>query len=134
MAFEKDFKAALSEWIDNGDELVVSIDANQDVMKGRLQRMFKSLGMHNAITTTHPHLPMPATHARNHYSKPINAIFTNINDPDMRCGYLPFQEAFPGDHTPMWIDIPKRTAWGHTPPHLFKPTATEMSTNDPRLR
>ena len=133
-AFKKDFKPALSEWLDNGDELVVSIDANQDVRKGRLQRMFKSLGLHNAITTRYPHLPMPATHARNNNSKPINAIFTTINDPDMRCGYLPFQEAFPGDHRPMWINIPKRTAWGQNPPHLFKPTSIGMSTNDPHLR
>ena len=131
VAFEKDFKVALSEWIDTGNELVVSINANQDVRKGCLQHMFKSLGMYNAITTRHPQLPMPATHARNNCSKPIDAIFTTINNPDMRCGYLPFQEAFSGDHRPMWIDIPKRTAWGHNPPHLFKPTAIGMSTNGP---
>ena len=32
-AFEKDFKAALVEWLGNGDSVVVSIDANQDVLK-----------------------------------------------------------------------------------------------------
>ena len=133
-AFEKDFKAALVEWLGNGDSIVVSIDANQDVLNGRLQRMFASLGLRNIIKEMHPNLPMPATYARNENDKTIDAIFTNIEHPDMRCGYLTCHESFPGDHRPMFLDVPKTAAWGHNPPHLFKPTSVGLSTNDPRIR
>ena len=76
--------------------------------------MFASLGLRNIIKEMHPNLPMPATYARNENDKTIDAIFTNIEHPDLRCGYLTCHKSFPGDHRPMFLDVPKTAAWATT--------------------
>ena len=63
-AFEADLRDSLIAWIEYGDHIVLYTDANQDVRDGPLQRMFKSVGMHDLILHKHSkEFPPPATYA-----------------------------------------------------------------------
>lgn len=117
-----DFKLTLNQWLGNGEEVVVFIDANEDIREGNWATLFASCGMRDMNRTLHEKTtPMPATHNRNTNAVPIDGMFTTLpDDGTIRCGYLPFDEGLPGDHRTSWIDIPFLLALGHNPPHLHK--------------
>ena len=115
--------------------MVCYMDANEDVRKGRVADMFKDLRMKEQITTTHGHYSHPpATHDSNTNNVPIDGIWTNFEDPGIRCGYLPFGEGIPGDHRTPFLDIPFQSVFGYNPPHLHTVYPPKLTTRDPRER
>ena len=59
-ALEIDFKLTLYNWIDEGDDIVVMMDANQDVRNSSFTRMLNQLGLYDAILSLHGHQTPPA--------------------------------------------------------------------------
>jgi hypothetical protein len=116
-AFLEDFHSALTSWTNNGEQVVICMDANEDVREGEVASMFRSVGFEEQITSTHgTNEPPPATHDSNTKSIPIDGIWTNFGHGTFRCGYLGFGEGLPGDHRTAWIDIPLSDVFGYTPP------------------
>ena len=72
--FLEDLKTTIQPWIDAGDQVIVGIDANEDVRQGATHSMFRSIGMKDAILTKYRTSP-PETYQRNFQRKPIDAIF-----------------------------------------------------------
>jgi hypothetical protein len=48
-AFIEDLETQLQSWIAQGDQIVVGIDANDDLRNGTVNAMFVRIGMHDAI-------------------------------------------------------------------------------------
>ena len=116
-AFLEDLRTAATAWIEAGEKVVMSMDANEDVRTGPLNAMLNSLGFQEQITGTHSAKgPPPATHDRNTKHIAIDGIWTNFAHGELRCGHMGFGEGLPGDHRTAWIDIPFEEAFGCRPP------------------
>jgi len=50
----------LTEWFAAGNRVVLFLDANEDLNKGKLQQILKKVGMHDAINHR-AKIPGPAT-------------------------------------------------------------------------
>ena len=134
-AFEADLEKTLAAWIEDGERILLGMDANQDVRSGSLSRMLAKLGMRDIILARHQAQgPPPATYERNESEVPIDGIFANFDCLDVRCGYMDFGDGLPGDHRTLWADLPYRLVFGHTPPNLYRRKPQVLNTKDPRLR
>ena len=134
-AFREDLLAAVQTWKANGEQIVIMMDANEDVRTGPLALALQTEGLWDAITAKHgSHQPPPATFFRNTNARPIDGIFTTLPANELQCGYFDFKEGIPGDHRMLWVDIPFTLALGHNPPNLSQVSAPRLAGKDPRVR
>ena len=129
-----DLKIAITSWLEDQEDLVICLDANEDVRSGPLTTMLRQLGLQDIILTKHmPGGPPPATQAMNQQDKPIDAIFTTMDPSAVKCGYSAFGEGLPGDHRTLWVDFPFTTIFGNNPPNLNRVYAPRLNVQDPRV-
>ena len=134
----EDLRQAIDTWLENEEEIVVCVDANEDVRTGPFATMMKDMGLQDIIISRHKHMsPPPATHARNEHDTPIDAIYSTIDipeDTDIKCGFLAFGDGLPGDHRCLWVDFPYQIIFGYNPPHLAGVNVPRLIVQDPRAR
>ena len=128
-----DLYEEMSVWIDAGDQIILGIDANEDIRTGRTQEFFRALGMKEAILARHAERSPPATYNRNNSREPIDGIFVTPGLKAVAAGYEAFGEGCPSDHRALWADFTYEDAFGHSPPPLIAPTARRLRSEDPRL-
>jgi hypothetical protein len=91
IAFCEDLRA-LSLWIEDGDQIIVGLDANDDLREGVVNTMFTSLHMKAAIREHYPSWDSAATCNASAYRKPIDGIYTTGGIEIQAGGYRPFDE------------------------------------------
>ena len=101
-AFRRDFFQRLYSLKNQGDRLIICIDANDNLVGGKLHRGLCQLGLIPAICTRHRHQNPPPTYHRG--SKLIDGIYTSPGFQITAAGYSSFTDS-PGDHRALWIDI-----------------------------
>ncbi|CAJ1940619.1 unnamed protein product, partial [Cylindrotheca closterium] len=131
-AFVDDLCKQITKWRDEGCEVVLGIDANEDVTVNAPQSIrhrFRACGLEEAILKHHP---PQATHQRNQRNIPIDGIFTTSGVPILAGGYYAFDEFFDCDHRGLWIDIDLSASLGNFQPQKsnFKPR--KLSLQDSR--
>lgn len=124
-----DLCTALKQYKDSGDQLIVMMDANEDVTDSEIQKRFKELGLIEAITSRHKDKGFVPTYQRGRV--PIDGIFLSPTLKISEGGYFPFGE-FPLDHRFLWIKIEFTNALGYQMPPLVSPEARRMKTDDPK--
>jgi hypothetical protein len=129
---QADICQALDSWVQNGEHVVLMLDANQDIQSGSLSKAFIERGLQEAIISRHDELNPPVP-TYNRGSNPIDGIFTTLDITQARSGYLAFGEGLESDHRVAWLDIPYEVAFGHNPPHLHKLEPSRLSLQDPQL-
>ena len=67
--------AELSAWKEQGDHIILGMDANDDVSQSPIHSFFHLLGMKEAILSKNKHISPPATYNRNYNHKPINRLW-----------------------------------------------------------
>mgnify|MGYP002807345711 CR=1 FL=1 len=82
----------LSAWIDAGNQIILGIDANEDVRTGATASFFQALGMTEAILHRHQRKSPPATHNRNFQRQPIDGIWVTPGLWATGAGYCAFGE------------------------------------------
>ena len=127
--FWKDLWQQMDEWIENGDQLVVCGDWNQDVRKDAFLQQFEERNLVPAILSKHGAENAPETY--NGGSDPIDEIFVSSTLQVTAAGYLE-HGASSGDHRPLWIDLDKEMALGTVYPNLPTHKARRLKTSDPR--
>ena len=55
--FVQDLKHQLQEWLEEGDHIILGLDANDDVRDSPVQKMLVELGLKEAILDMHPQDP-----------------------------------------------------------------------------
>ncbi len=133
-ALLEDLGKALKQWDAAGEFVAVYMDANEDVRNGPVSDMFMAANFYEQITGRHAPNPPPATHEKNTKGVPIDGIWTNFANKQMRCGYLPFGAGYSSDHCIPWIDIDRKDVFGYRPPHLYRVFAPALTSADPRIR
>ena len=125
-AFTDDLCKEVVSWMEAGDQVVLGMDANEDVRYSSLSLKLRTLGMEEAIIKQHGRNG-PATYARG--SCPIDGLFVSRTLQECRCGYKPFV----WDHRLLWIDIPITIAFGNIIPPSVKARSRRLKLNDPRI-
>ena len=123
-----------AEWLEEGDQLIISIDANEDVHTGATVNFLQALGMREAILDKHSQSSPPATHSRNNRRQPIDGLFVTPGLKAVSAGYASFGEGFPSDHWVLCSYFSYADAFGlSSAPLVNPPAARHLNTNNPRL-
>ncbi|CAB9531157.1 expressed unknown protein [Seminavis robusta] len=133
LLFLEDLRDQLAEWAALGDELIVGLDANEDVRDGAVKDMFSSLNMRDAVLSRHGNNP-PETMNRNSNQEPIDAIFVSRGINISAAGYTDYGDFIDSDHRSVWIDVPFTSVLGHNPPNYAKKKPEKLKPDDPRVR
>jgi hypothetical protein len=118
--------AALDNWLAAGDQIVLGIDLNENVLSAAFTRALSSRGLLEIIMTKHGSAA-PPTYQRG--SSPIDGMYVSAPLKDAYCGYLPFL----GYHRVLWIDIPMDLAFGCSSLPSTPIRARRLKLQDPRI-
>ena len=121
--FVEDIAEEISRRMVEGDQVIVMIDANENVEKGTLGRRLRELGLKEVVSSRHG---LHHSHLRG--SEPINGIFVTSLLSDVQCGYI----SSGCDHFGLWLDVPNETLYG-TDNRWVPPKARRLRCNDPRI-
>jgi hypothetical protein len=105
--FYHDLEIQLQEWLKQGSEIVLMIDANEHVgdKPGGITSIMGRLGMTELIRHLHPNSLEPNTHIRG--SQPIDYIFgtAKVRENSVEAGILPFGMGYHSDHRAIFVSI-----------------------------
>jgi hypothetical protein len=123
-----DLSALLLTWRQNGERLLVFIDANEDVRRGPFHSLLTGPGLYMRDLTFFRHGSLPVTHRRGR--NPIDACFAT---PDISADAATFRAFFssPGDHRMGVWDIQASLLIGEDVHHIVRPTARRLACSVP---
>ena len=92
--------------------------------------------MFEAVVSNHTNKSVPTTCATNTQRKPIDSIWTSPGLAVLRCGFLPFHDAygFHSDHQLVWADVCNKDLLGHRPQHIYRAPRAKARSNDPDVQ
>ena len=134
-AFIKDLEKKLDTWIMEGNQILIGIDANDNIRTGDVNAMLYSKRLHDVHAKQHPHLPTEETCNKNTQGIPLDGIWAS---PSLECsaaGYCGFGEIVIGktDHRMIWADFSYESALGFQPPEPSYIIPQRLTLTDPRV-
>jgi len=127
--FDKDLKEELIIQVQHKNVMVM-LDANEDVKQGLFNEMMREIGLHNAIRSRIK-TPMPATHHRG--SRPISTIYCSRGIVTTRAGVLPIGYGVRGDHRNLFVDVQETSFLGNPMYMVVPPPMRRLKLNDSRV-
>ena len=121
----------ISEWMQNGDHIILCMDANEDTRSHNIQQFIHGLNLTDAILQFHSSSP-PSTCDKNNLRQPIDAIWISPSLQPLQSGFLPFGYGCSSDHRILWLDIHQDIFLGNSP-KLAKRTPRRLKASDPRI-
>jgi len=102
---------------------------------GTLHERLQSWGLHNALATIHPELPMVATCNKNLNNTPIDGIWATPGIDILQGGMTGFGTPGlgPTDHRLLWIDVDEASIFGFKIPHPEPIVLTGLPLQDPLI-
>ena len=129
--YDKQLASYLSQFITRGDQVLLMIDANENLSsqtKNSFVHSMAQIGLYESILSRHPGLSTPAT--RTPGGHPIDSIFCSPSVVINKSGYAPFNGFT--DHRLSWVDI----EWGSVFCHnitIPKPQVRRLKTDLPQV-
>jgi hypothetical protein len=117
---------AIRTWLAAGYQLVVVVDANEDVRSGTVYQFLLDLGLTEAIIDQHGR-DGPSTFA--HGSRSIDGLFVSSTLFGFRCGYTGYWHG----HRCLWMDSPQAITCGHDMLPIVRASARRLKVEDPRV-
>lgn len=116
---------------DQGDHIVLLIDANSNMKLSDISSKFQELSLQEAILTKHG-MSGPSTSGE----ILLILLLMVFGSPGLQvqaCGYTGYDTIFPNmDHRCLWVDLLCKQAFGHKMPAIVRPPARRLQTKDPR--
>ena len=132
--FDQQFEEQIQEWLHAGEQLVIGIDANEDIQTGQTAAMMNRLGLQDAVLSSFPGQAPPETNLKNDQQTPIDALYVTPGILPTTAGYMPyFQMAF-SDHRALFITVPYESCLGHNLPNVPLRLPRRIKAKDPRSR
>ena len=94
-AFVDDLCQEIEQWLEEGDQLIIAIDANDNILDSDLTTRLRHLGLLDIATYCHGHQAPPTHHMG---SQPINGLLVTSSLFSLHCGYLAFGNGPRSDH------------------------------------
>jgi len=110
----EDLATEIQEWIQEGDQVIVGGDLNEEIRGPAVKEFFANLGMQTLLFQKHEETDAPTTFFRNKSGKVLDGIWGTASISAIKCAYLEPCD-FPGDHSAVWMDISYNCALGHNP-------------------
>ena len=126
--FMEDLAEAITGWLTKGDQIVLMLDLNDDILNSLANEKLKSIGLTECITQRHDDLQTMATCNRG--TKAIDGIYVSNTIMIQKGGYSAFN-TFPSDHRALWVDITMSNICGSTMAQVLHPQARRLKCNDP---
>jgi len=124
--FWTDLRTILQQWMDQGDQIIMGIDANKDIQHPDITTFYDEFGMTKILIAKHRQEAPPT---QNHGSHPINGLFATRAIQNSQCRYLSGLDVI-GDHRCLWIDIPETCIFRTTMSVPQAPKARWLKTED----
>ena len=128
-ALLEDLATFITECKQNNDQIIVIMDANEDVTTQQFQTWLQQNDLVEAIAA-HREERAPATYHRG--SKQIDGIFISTSINPIASGFLPFG-VFPSDHRAIWIKISFDNMFGYKMKRITTPQARRLKCNNPKV-
>ena len=134
--FIRDLYKFLGDLLDEGNNVVLGIDTNDDVIDGEVTKALMEIAMYEAVVSNHDGESVPVIYATNKQRKPIDSIQTFPGLTVLRCGVLPFHDVygFQSDHQLFWADMCNEDLLGHRPQHSYRAPTSKDRSNDLDIR
>jgi hypothetical protein len=126
--FRKHLLQALTSWQEDGEKLILLMDANECLETGQLAKDLIALGMHDAIKTR-TNSPGPPTFQSG--SKQIDGIWMSSDLLAQSASFLPLFVGV-GDHRMALVDIPNDMLLGTLLKKISRATARRLQTKLPK--
>jgi hypothetical protein len=121
----------MDEWIKQGEQLIVALDANEDLHSGPVAMAFKQRDMREVLLMRHGRNAPPTM---DNGSSVIDGIWATPAIGIERGGYLAGGEAIPQtNHRCLWIDVSYKTMYGHELPPVPRYAICRLKLQDPRV-
>jgi hypothetical protein len=124
--FDKDLLEFIRQCQDAGEQIIIGIDANEDVRTGSFSQKMKEVGLVDVCANRNGS-NAPPTYARG--TLPIDAIYVSVNLTNSRAGYLPVVS----DHRVLWVDVPQRSLFGSRLALIPTRIPQRFTLHDPRV-
>ena len=92
--FIRDLCKFLGDLRNDGHNVVLGMDANNNVRDGKVTKALMEIGMYKVVVSKQVGESVPATCATNKQRKPIDSIWTSPGLTVLRCGFLPFHDVY----------------------------------------
>jgi hypothetical protein len=131
-AILEDLGRELTKWRNEGNQIILMMDCNENVKNQGFTRWLLDHNLHNSILDLHniQTNTVPTFHKGTHA---IDGIFISNTLNISKGGYMPFG-SFPSDHRGLWIDLSYENAFGYNMPKTFIPSARRLKSHDPIVR
>ena len=123
--------AAIEEWLECGDQIILMMDLNDNVLNSVASNKLKAIGLNECISDRHSDEQPFATCNRG--TRTIDGIFTSNTIMTQKGGYLPFN-SFPSDHRAIWIEVTMGNLCGNNMAPIMNPKARRLKCNDPKTQ
>ena len=123
-----DLTSAIKEWLDNGDQIILMMDLNDDVLRSIANAKLNEIGLKESITNRHTDQHPYATCNRG--TRAIDGIYTSNTIEIQKGGYLPFN-SLPTDHRAIWTEVTLGNLCGNDMAPIHNPQARRLKCNDP---
>ena len=102
--FIQDLVTLIKDLKEKGFEIIVMMDANNDVRTGEVTEAMEEEGLREIFKERFPNKSQ-ATQSRNRANVPIDRFYTSPGINPQRMGYNKFGEGCPLDHRVIWADF-----------------------------
>ena len=113
-----------------GDNIIIGMDANENVKGRRMKHFMNSLNLKNAVLDLHGD-ECPGTTDTNDSNTPVDILMCSIAITPLRAGYDP-DKGCASDHSWIWADFDKNDLFGQDFKD-FHQFVYKLNTDDPRL-
>ena len=131
-AFYEDLNVWITQWKDEGDSIILGLDANEDIHTGDTMEWITSWGLYDAMRNAHPEKDRVATCNKNWSNVPIDGIWYSPGISIQTAGMTGFGELYPdSDHRILWVDITKESLFGFLTPTPDKRPTDSLPIQNP---
>jgi hypothetical protein len=126
-----DLTTQINNWLEAGDQIILMIDLNDNILNSEASRQLQSIGLKEGITQRHDEKQIMSTCNRGNYA--IDGIFVSSTIMIQKGGYCPFN-IFPSDHRALWIDVTMSNLCGNKMAAVMHPQARRLKCNSPKVQ
>jgi hypothetical protein len=125
-----ELKELLQQWNEDGDQIAVRGDFNEDVRRGTIFKFFQELDMKEIILQQHGN-NTSNTYQRGH--APIDGIFAMATLQAVNSGYSPMHWGCSTNHRLLWVDLSSVQVFGDVVGQLWHPHNRQLILQDQRI-
>ena len=125
----KDLEVEVKSFIDKGHNIIIGMDANEDIQGARMIRFMNSLNLHDVVNALYGRR-CPSTTTKSLTAKPIDILMCSLHIMPVAAG-ITFNRGPPSDHALVWADFKKEDLFKEEF-REFRSFVNHLNADDPR--